>query len=40
MLARGDNIDIDQRSSEGFTPLCIAAFWGYADIVKLLLEHG
>lgn len=30
--------DVNQRSSDGFVPLCIAAFWGYAEIVKLLLD--
>ncbi|XP_064397744.1 ankyrin repeat and SOCS box protein 3-like [Halichondria panicea] len=33
-------VDPDQRSSDGFAPLCIAAFWGYADMVKLLLNKG
>ena len=31
--------DINKQSSDGFMPLCTAAFWGYADIVKLLLEN-
>ncbi len=31
--------DVNSRSSDGMTPLSIAAFWGYADIAKLLLEH-
>lgn len=31
---------MNQCSEEGFHPLCIAAFWGYADIVKVLLEAG
>lgn len=38
LLNRGS--EINQKSSDGFAPLCIAAFWGYADIVKLLLERG
>ena len=33
-------VDVNQRSSDGFAPLCVAAFWGYAEIVKLLLERG
>ena len=33
-------LDVNKRSSQGFAPLCIAAFWGYSDIVKLLLGHG
>lgn len=32
--------DVNQRSHDGMTPLAIAAFWGYADIVRLLLENG
>jgi ankyrin repeat protein len=32
--------DVNTRSREGMTPLAIAAFWGYADIAKLLLDHG
>lgn len=32
--------DINKQSSDGFMPLCTAAFWGYADIVKLLLENN
>lgn len=38
-LLKEDKVDINQQSSQGFAPLCIAAFWGYSDIVKLLLEH-
>ena len=32
--------DINANSKDGMTPLSIAAFWGYADIVKVLLESG
>ncbi|KAL8592773.1 hypothetical protein ACOMHN_045927 [Nucella lapillus] len=32
--------DVNARSHDGMTALAIAAFWGYADIVKFLLEHG
>ena len=32
--------DVNARSNDGMTPLAIASFWGYADIVKLLLEKG
>ncbi|CAH1250098.1 CDKN2A [Branchiostoma lanceolatum] len=28
------------QSSQGFHPLCLAAFWGYSDIVELLLKNG
>ncbi|XP_045198837.2 poly [ADP-ribose] polymerase tankyrase-2-like [Mercenaria mercenaria] len=31
---------VNERSRDGMTPLGIAAFWGYADIVELLLHHG
>ncbi|XP_076466766.1 uncharacterized protein LOC143298006 [Babylonia areolata] len=31
--------DVNARSSDGMTPLAVAAFWGYADIVKFLLEN-
>ena len=38
LLERG--VDVNQYSREGFAPLCIAAFWGYADIAEHLLKHG
>ncbi|XP_038049014.1 ankyrin repeat domain-containing protein 49-like [Patiria miniata] len=38
LVAQG--ADVNQRSSDGFTPLCNAAFWGYSDIVEYLLRHG
>jgi len=31
---------VNERSRDGMTPLGIAAFWGYAEIVELLLENG
>ena len=31
---------VNERSRDGFVPLCIAAFWGHADIVEFLLENG
>lgn len=37
LLKQGKNPN--ELSSDGFAPLCIAAFWGHADIVRLLLEH-
>ena len=40
LLKSTEKVDVNERSSEGFAPLCIAAFWGYAEIVKLLLENG
>ncbi len=36
----GSRIDVDKRSADGFAPLCIASFLGYADIVKLILQKG
>jgi ankyrin repeat protein len=33
-----NGIDVNEKSSDGYSPLCIAAFWGYADIAKMLLE--
>lgn len=38
MLESGENPN--QYSEDGFTPLCLAAFWGKADIVKSLLAFG
>eukprot|EP00794_Sanderia_malayensis_P012894 gene12894-14222_t len=32
--------DINLRSTDGFLPLCLAAFWGYSDVAKLLLKNG
>ena len=32
--------DVNLRGVDGMTPLGIAAFWGYLDIVKSLLKHG
>lgn len=34
-----DGAGVNQRASDGSLPLCTAAFWGYADIVDLLLEN-
>nr|XP_006817994.1 PREDICTED: protein phosphatase 1 regulatory subunit 16A-like [Saccoglossus kowalevskii] len=33
-------VNLNQRSREGFAPLCTAAFWGYSDIVQYLLKNG
>jgi len=38
MLESGENPN--QYSEDGFTPICLAAFWGKADIVKALLNFG
>lgn len=38
LIVHGANVN--ERSKDGMTPLAIAAFWGYAEIVKLLLENG
>ncbi|XP_071476745.1 cyclin-dependent kinase inhibitor 2A-like [Diadema antillarum] len=35
-----DGADVNQKSRDGFTPLCNAAFWGYSDIAEYLLKHG
>lgn len=35
-----NQIDIDARDSEGFTPLLAASFWSQDKIVQLLIEHG
>ena len=35
-----EGADVNQRSKDGMTALSIAAFWGYADIAKALLENG
>ena len=32
--------DINERSSDGMTPLGIAAFWGYAELAEFLLKSG
>jgi len=33
-------IRVDEPGPEGFTPLGLAAFFGHADAVKVLLDHG
>ena len=38
MLESGENPN--QYSEDGFTPICLAAFWGKSDIVKALLNFG
>ncbi|KAL3881186.1 hypothetical protein ACJMK2_027643 [Sinanodonta woodiana] len=30
--------DVNEKSKDGMTPLAIAAFWGYAEVVELLLK--
>ncbi len=32
--------DVNQRSRDGSTPLMMAAAYGYADLVNILLDHG
>ena len=32
--------DVNKKSKDGMTPLCIASFWGYAHIAKALLQNG
>ncbi len=31
---------VDTQDDENYTPLCLAAEWGYVDIANVLLEHG
>lgn len=38
LLERGANPNATDR--DGWTPLNVAAGWGYTEIVKLLLQHG
>ncbi|XP_022107355.1 ankyrin repeat domain-containing protein 49-like [Acanthaster planci] len=38
LVAQG--ADVNFKSSNGFSPLCNAAFWGYSEIVEYLLRHG
>lgn len=33
-------VRVNEANPEGFTPLGLAAFFGHADSVKVLLEHG
>ncbi|CAD5122878.1 DgyrCDS11279 [Dimorphilus gyrociliatus] len=35
-----NNHDVNKRSPDGMTPLGLAAFWGYSDIVSLLLQSN
>eukprot|EP00035_Acanthoeca_spectabilis_P036109 m.37801 g.37801 ORF g.37801 m.37801 type:complete len:349 (-) comp7739_c0_seq2:1713-2759(-) len=35
-----DGVDPDRPNRGGWTPLCYAAFFGFADIAELLLDHG
>ncbi|XP_011442525.2 ankyrin repeat domain-containing protein 49-like [Crassostrea angulata] len=37
ILRQGANVN--ERSKDGMTPLALAAFWGYADVVECLLQH-
>ncbi len=33
-------VRVNEANAEGFTPLGLAAFFGHADAVKVLLDHG
>ncbi len=33
-------LKVNEPNAEGFTPLGLAAFFGYADAAKVLIEHG
>ena len=35
-----DDTDLDACGIDGLSPLCVAATWGYIDIVQLLLDAG
>ena len=35
-----DDTDLDACGIDGLSPLCIAATWGYVEIVQLLLDAG
>lgn len=37
ILKQGANVN--ERSKDGMTPLALAAFWGYADVVECLLKN-
>lgn len=39
-LLSTDGVEVDEPSSEGFTPLMFAAFYGHPRIVELLMEAG
>ncbi|XP_067945708.1 cyclin-dependent kinase inhibitor 2A-like [Watersipora subatra] len=32
--------EVNRQGADGMTPLAIASFWGYIDIVNVLLKHG
>ncbi|XP_048772469.1 osteoclast-stimulating factor 1-like [Ostrea edulis] len=38
ILRQGANVN--ERSKDGMTPLALAAFWGYADVVECLMQQG
>ena len=31
---------VDEKTADGWTPLCYAARYGHADVMKLLLDAG
>ena len=39
-LVDDESTDLDRTGVEGVTPICIAATWGYPDVVSLLLDAG
>ena len=36
----GEPIDVDARDTEGVTILMLASYYGHAEIVRLILDHG
>ena len=39
-LEKNGTNEVHTKSKDGMLPLAVAAFWGYAEIVQLLLENG
>jgi ankyrin repeat protein len=33
-------MNVNELSPDGYTPLCLAAFWGHEAVVAVLLAHG
>ena len=39
-LLKNDSIHIDEIKFNGRTPLFIASFWGYLEIIEMLIQHS
>ena len=35
-----DGVDVGAKGLDGMTPLALASFWGYTEIVQILLKFG